>query len=191
MYIVEVGAGAGLRQQVAEHFLGAEQLSFHGAERNVELCSDLFVAEFLEIAQFDHQAVLAVEAAEHFAHQLNALAADDGLFGVQGSGPQVAGVVAAAFAVDGLIDGEHVEALLANVVDAVVDGDAEQPGAECVTRHVAVDLGEGLAKGFNGQVFGIFPVFDHLQHHVKDGVAVTLQEDGVSLLIAFDGFLDN
>ena len=166
-------------------------MSLYGAQGNVQLSGDLFVAQFLEIAQFDHQAVLAVEAAEHIAHQLYALAADDGLLGVQGGGPQVAGIVAAAFAVDGLVDGEHVQALLADVVDAIIDGDAEQPGAECVTRHVAVDLGECLAEGFDGQVFRIFPVFDHLQHHVEDGVAITLQKDSVRFLVAFDGFLNN
>ena len=58
------------------------------------------------------------------------------------------------------------------------------------TRHVAVDLGEGFAEGFDGQVFHLRG-FDHLQHHVEDGVAITLQKDSVRFLVAFDGFLNN
>ena len=94
--------------------------------------------------------------------------------------------------VDGLFERDEVEALLAQVHEDQVDGEAMQPGGEGGLAAEAADLAEEMEEGLLGHVFGFRDVAEHAQAERVDAAlvqGVELGEGfGIAVLGGFDGF---
>src|ERR1700733_1636257 len=75
--------------------------------------------------------------------------------------------------IDGLFQRDEVEALLAEVHEHEVDGEAMEPGGEGRLAAEAADLAEEMEEGLLGHVFSLR---DIPQHAEAEGVNTTLVE---------------
>lgn len=182
--------GAWTLQLGRHQLLGAEQLGLHRTQGNIQFHSDLFIAELLVVAQLDHQAVFVIQSVDDLAQDIDALFADHLGFRVAGVGAGHFGKVLLAASFDGFVQAEGMQALLPHIVDAVVDGDLEQPGRKSEVGGVARQLVERFAKGFQGKILGILAIADHLEDGMEDGLAIPAHQLGKGFLVAVHGEQD-
>lgn len=149
MYLVDVGVGVGLVEQVVQDFFGMEKLGFYCFEWNIEFGVDFFVVYFFKVVQFDYQVVFLVEVAEQFLYQVQVLIVDDFLFWVQGVGWDVVGVIVVVVVVYWFVDGKDLQVFVVNVINIIINGNMEQLGVECVVGYVVGEFGKSFFEGFN------------------------------------------
>src|SRR5690606_12096107 len=109
-------------------------------------------------------------------HELRLLHADGLLLGVEVFILDVKRNGLAVVVGEGVVDTKGIEFFLANKVDGVVRGDSKQPRTERIIFFEAVQASEGLGKRFDGEVFRVVDVSDHLKDHVIHRTTVTLQK---------------
>ncbi len=91
---------------------------------------------------------------------------------------------------DGIIDREKLHALFADVIDAQIGSDFEQPARKGIDRVVTIERIERLHERFLRQVASLFRVANHFSTQVEDRALVLAYQlpicDLVALLAAID-----
>src|SRR5262249_16848022 len=88
------------------------------------------------------------------------------------------------FAVHRIVDREELHALLADMIDAQVGRDLEEPAGESVNRVVALDRRESLDERFLRQVARLLGVAHHLAAQIVYRVLILAEQQGIRRLIA-------
>jgi hypothetical protein len=92
--------------------------------------------------------------------------------------------------VDGLLEGDEVEAFLAELHEDEVDGEAMQPGGKGGLSAEAADLAEEVQERLLGHVFGLGDVAEHAQAEGVDAALVQRVQPGEGLGVTVLGGLD-
>ena len=92
--------------------------------------------------------------------------------------------------VDGLFEGDELEALFAQVHEDKVDGEAVEPGGEGGLSAEAADLAEEMEEGLLGHVFGFGDVAEHAEAEGVNAALVEGVELGEGFGVAGLGLLD-
>ena len=151
----------------------------------MQLLGYLFVGHFLIVAHLDDLTVAGRQLLHHLPDDHDSLLANEGLLGVVVVGGQgvFVGLVVAGDRHG--VERHGLEVLPAEEVEPAVAGYGEEPGGEAVVGGEGVELAEGFAEGFDGEVVGIGGVVGHAEQHEVDGFAIIAHQVGIGALVAF------
>ena len=164
------------------------ELGFAVAGGALEHGGDLVVLVALDVVQDEDHAVAGGQGGDGAlegdavdgAGEMDVAAAEVALGGVFVGG------------VDGLFEGDELQALFAELHEYEVDGEAMEPGGEGGFSAEAANLAEEMEECLLGHVLGFGDVAEHAQ---AEGVDAALMECvelgeglGVAVLGGFDGF---
>lgn len=158
-------------------------MDFDGTHWEMEALRYFLIGEFIEVAQFDNATVRRFELSDDVAEHLGTLCVDDFLFGVRHIGRERE-LVEIVLRRGEVGKRDHIHTFVADMVDALVGGDGEEPGAERMGRGIEVERAESLAEGFQRKVVGLIGVVSHLENHKIEGLSVETHEVGKSMFIA-------
>ena len=173
-------------KEFAQLEAGFVELRFTVSSGAFEHGGNLIMLETFDIVQDEDHAVAGREGGDG---SLEGDAVDGaGELGVAGAEVALGSVLFGG--VDGLFEGDELEALLAEVHEDEVDGEAMEPGGEGRLTAEAADLAEEMEEGLLGHVFGLGDVAEHAEAEGVDAAFVEGVELGEGFGIAGLGLLD-
>ena len=183
---VDARLSLGLAKEFAELEAGLVELGLAVAGGAFEHGGDLIVLEAFDVVEDEDHAVAGGKQGDGaFERDAVDRTREHGV-----AGAEVALGRVFFGGVDGLFERDELEALLAQVHEDEVDGEAVQPGGEGALAAEAAELAEEVEEGFLGHVFGFGDVAEHAQAEGIDAALVERVELGKGIGVAVFGVLD-
>ena len=163
----------------------SQQSGFHGGYAKPEGLGRLFGREVFDVAEREDGAKAGRQPLDGLAEDVAELGLAEDLLGIRAPLGEVARD-GALLGLDVLVHGDGLAGLaFAQAHEALVDGDADEPGGELRVSLELVELFVGLEKGVLGDVFGVFAILRDVLGDPEDlpfVLADELLEGGTYLL---------
>ncbi len=178
--------GLGVAQEFAQFEAGLVELGFAVTGGALKHGGNLIMLEAFDVVKDEDHAV-ARGKQSYGAFEGDAVdGAGEGLI----VGAEVAPGSVVLGGADGLFEGDELEALLAQMHEDEVDGEAVQPGGEGALAAEAAELAEEMQEGVLGHVLGLGDVAEHAEAEGVDAAFVESVELCEGVGVAISGALD-